>query len=100
MRIEDHVGAKLYATTIKPETFRLPKPGQRDPFFGLSRSFYYELEAAGKIRLIRLRKRGNTRGITLIPYEQVLEYVRQARDTDSNVETPVKLALQRRRRGD
>jgi hypothetical protein len=78
MRIEDHVGAKLYATNIKPETFRLPKPGERDPFFGLSRSFYYELEAAGKIRLIRLRKRGNTRGITLIPYDEVRNYLRRA----------------------
>jgi hypothetical protein len=71
----------LKASTIKPETFRLPRPGQRDPYFGLSRSAYYELERAGTIRLVRLCKRGNIRGTTLIPFDQVLAYVRRASDT-------------------
>ncbi len=65
-----------YASINKPETFRLPKLGQRDPYFGLPRTTYYELEKAGTIRLIRLRKRGYTRGTTLIPFEQVLAHVR------------------------
>jgi hypothetical protein len=78
MRIEDHLGghSQLGRNYIKPETFRLPKSGQRDPHFGLSRSFYYELEAAGKIRFIRPKKRGNQRGITLIPYDDVWNYLR------------------------
>jgi hypothetical protein len=77
MRIEEHLGAHAHAkgSIVKPETFRLPKPGERDPHFGLSRTFYYELEAAGAIQLIRLRKRGNMRGITLIPFDQVLSYL-------------------------
>ena len=62
--------------TIKPETFRLPRPGERDPYFGLPRTTFYELEKAGIIRLVRLRKRGNIRGITLIPFDQVLTYLR------------------------
>jgi hypothetical protein len=62
---------------LKPETFRLPKHGERDPHFGLSRTAFYELEAAGAIRLIRLRKRGNLRGTTLIPFDQVAAYVRK-----------------------
>jgi hypothetical protein len=61
---------------IKPEMFRLPKPGQRDPYFGLPRTTYYELEKAGTIRLVRLRKRGNIRGTTLIAFDQVLAYLR------------------------
>jgi hypothetical protein len=71
----------LVSSGIKPETFRLPKPGERDPYFGLSRTAYYELERAGTIRLVRLRKRGNLRGTTLIPFDQVLEYVRRASGT-------------------
>ena len=66
------------ATTTKPETFRLPKPGQRDPYFGLPRTAFYELEKAGAIRLIRLRKRGYTRGVTLIPFDQVCAHLRGA----------------------
>ena len=66
------------STNHKPETFRLPRPGQRDPFFGLPRTAYYELEKAGTIRLIRLRKRGYIRGTTLIPFDQVAAYVRGA----------------------
>ena len=63
-------------TLLKPEMFRLPKPGERDPYFGLPRTTYYELEKTNTIRLIRLRKRGNLRGTTLIPFDQVLEYLR------------------------
>ena len=60
----------------QPEYFRLPKSGARDPYFGLPRTTYYELEKAGTIRLVRLRKRGNARGTTLIPFDQVLGYLR------------------------
>ena len=59
----------------RPETFRLPRPGQRDPFFGLSRSTFYEWEKEGAIHLIKLRKRGKKRGTTLVPYDQVRAYV-------------------------
>ena len=62
------------ARLASPATFRLPKPGHRDPYFGLPRTAYYELEKAGAIRLIRLCKRGYTRGTTLIPFD--LAYVR------------------------
>ena len=62
--------------TPKPETFRLPKPGERDPHFGLPRTTYYELEKANAIRLIRVRKRGNLRGTTLVPFDGVSAYLR------------------------
>jgi hypothetical protein len=61
----------------RPETFRLPRAGTRDPFFGLPRTAFYELEKAGAIRLIRLKKRGHTRGTVLIPFDQMLAHVRK-----------------------
>ena len=61
-----------------PEVYRLPKSGQRDPYHGLSRSWYYAAEKAGDLRLIRLRKRGNVRGVTLVPFAAVAELVRRA----------------------
>jgi hypothetical protein len=60
----------------KPLTFRLPKTGVADPFFGLSRAFYYAGEQRGYWQLIRLCDEGKVRGITLIPYAQVERYVR------------------------
>ena len=71
-----HLGPRDAQTLeTKPEFFRLPKSGVRDPYFGLPRTTYYELEKAGMIRLVRLRKRGNARGTTLIPFDQVLAYL-------------------------
>lgn len=62
---------------LRPDTFRLPKPGVSDPYFGCSRSYYYEGEKRGYWKLIRIRDEGKERGITLIPYEDVLRFVRQ-----------------------
>ena len=64
------------ASASRPEFFRLPKAGG-DPFFGLSRSFYYEGEQRGYWRLTRLRDRGKLRGVTLVPYDSVASYVRK-----------------------
>ena len=59
----------------QPIYFRLPKIGQRDPHFGLSRSGYYELESRGQIKLTRIKKPGNKRGTTLINFAAVAEYL-------------------------
>ena len=62
--------------TSRPETFRLPKATERDPFFGLSRAFYYQGEQNNWWRLIRLRQRGKQRGVTLVPLtDAVLRFV-------------------------
>jgi hypothetical protein len=55
-----------------PTTFRLPRVGQRDEHFGLSRSWFYAAELDGRLALIRLRERGKTRGTTLVSTAQVL----------------------------
>jgi hypothetical protein len=65
----------------RPETFRLPKNGG-DRFFGFSRSFYYEGEQRGYWRLIRIRDRGKQRGITLVPFDAVAQFVRQQREAN------------------
>jgi hypothetical protein len=59
----------------RPETFRLPKSGG-DPYFGFTRSFYYEGEARGYWKLVRIRERGKLRGVTLVPYDAVSAFVR------------------------
>jgi hypothetical protein len=63
------------AAALRPETFRLPKPGFSDPFFGFSRSFYYTLEQRGLLKLIRIRDEGKDRGVTLVPYTDVWNFV-------------------------
>jgi len=65
----------------RPETFRLPKPNSGgDPYFHITRSFYYRGEELGYWHLIRIRERGKQRGVTLVPYDQVAAFVRKQLD--------------------
>jgi len=72
----------MLATTItteaatRPEFYRLPRPGVSDAYFGFSRSFYYQLEARGLLKLVRIRDEGKLRGVTLIEYSKVAALVR------------------------
>ncbi len=59
-----------------PEFFRLPKSGG-DPYFGITRSFYYQGEVRGYWKLVRIRERGKLRGLTLVPYHAVSAFVRK-----------------------
>jgi hypothetical protein len=63
--------------TIRPEFFRLPSRGV-DPHFGLSRAFYYNLDATGQVLLVRIRNRGSQRGITLVNYEAMSRFLTKA----------------------
>jgi hypothetical protein len=65
--------------TETPETFRLPKPGQHDRHFGGTRTWYYDLESRGLLKLIRVTAPGRKRGIVLIPYSDVLNLVNAAK---------------------
>jgi hypothetical protein len=60
---------------VRPVTFRLPRPGVPDPFFGFSRSFYYQLEKRGAIKLVRITD-GGKRGVTLVPFDAVAAFIR------------------------
>ena len=66
-------GPELVA--VRPDFYRLPKPGFADPFFGFSRSFYYRLEERGKLKLFRILDDGKEKGVTLIRYADVFEFV-------------------------
>jgi len=64
-----------HTAPTKPEFFRLPQKNG-DPFFGLTRSWYYAAESRGDIKLIRIRERGKLRGVTLVPYDAIATFIR------------------------
>lgn len=68
------------AASHRVEFFRLPAPGKRDPHFGLSRGWYYKAAAAGEIKMVALRQRGALRGVRLVAYDSVCDYIRRAAD--------------------
>ncbi|PTY08009.1 hypothetical protein DB347_07015 [Opitutaceae bacterium EW11] len=64
------------------EWLRLPAPGRRCPFTGLSRSTLNELTIPGPannrkppVKSVVLRKRGAQRGIRLISYDSLMAYL-------------------------
>jgi hypothetical protein len=70
------------AATVKPEWLRLPAPGERCRFTGLSRSTLNELTIPGPanggtppVKSVVLRKRGALRGIRLISYDSLMGYL-------------------------
>jgi hypothetical protein len=65
------------AAVLRPEFFRLPSGGGGDPYFGLTRTYYYEGEKRGYWKLPRIRERGKLRGVTLVPYDAVAAFVRK-----------------------
>jgi len=69
------------AAAHRVEFFRLPSPGKRDPFFGLSRGWYYKAAAHGEIKMIALRQRNALRGVRLVVYDSVLDYINRAINT-------------------
>jgi len=81
MQIKSIVKALGEAPPIawRPETFRLPRGGGGDPYFGFSRSFYYRGEELGYWRLIHIRERGKRRGLCLVPFDEVAAFVREQR---------------------
>lgn len=66
----------------RPEFFRVPSKGP-DPWFGLTRSWYYSAEKQGLLRLVRLRQRGKLRGVTLVPFDEVALVILKAQQQSS-----------------
>lgn len=73
--------------TIRPEFFRLPSRGV-DPYFGLSRSYYYELDKTGQVLLVRLRKRGSQRGVALVNFEAMSSFLARAVNRANGIDVP------------
>lgn len=64
---------------IPPEFFPIPQRGS-DPFFGLGRSSYYDLERRGLLRLVRVRKPGQVRGKVLVPFADTAACLRKLQE--------------------
>jgi hypothetical protein len=77
MNTGNPISTQQPATAHRVEFFRLPPPGKRDPFFGLSRGWYYKAAAAGEIKMVAIRNRGAVRGVRLVAYDSVVDYVRR-----------------------
>ncbi len=74
--------AAVTGETSKPEWLRLPAPGNRCRFTGLSRSTLNELTIPGPandgtppVKSVVLRKRGALRGIRLISYDSLMAHL-------------------------
>lgn len=70
------------AESLRPEWLRLPAPGGRCRFTGLSRGTLNELTIPGPandghppVKSVVLRKRGALRGIRLISYDSLMGYL-------------------------
>jgi hypothetical protein len=68
-------------TTLPPYSFRLPRPGTVDPYFGGARTFWNESclaceanEFKPPVRSIVVRKKGASRGIRFILFESAKAY--------------------------
>ena len=70
------------------EFFRLPSPGKRDPYFGLSRGWYYKAAELGEIKMVALRQRGLLRGVRLVVYDSVCDFIRRAAAADQSRTAP------------
>lgn len=66
----------------KPEFIRLPKDGKTCPYTGLSRAYFYQLIQPSEmngwnapVKSVSLRQKGKTKGVRLIHYDSLLEYL-------------------------
>jgi hypothetical protein len=73
---------RMFAAPIEPETIRLPKAGQHDPYFGLTRSCLNSLvlpKAVNNFKpLVRsfvLRRRGARTGVRLVDFQSLKNYI-------------------------
>ena len=63
---------------VRPEFVRFPRNGEREPHTGLTRAFLYSLAKTNEIRTIKLRKRGNNAGVSLIVFDSLIDYITRA----------------------
>ena len=69
------------ATPQFPELSRLPRPGERDPITGSSRSWLIDTDEslpASERFLFRVRQRGKVRGAVFINVQKLLAFLRKA----------------------
>ena len=88
-------------TTERPEAAasHAAKPefggfAQLDSLFSIPRSSAYELEDAGEIRFVRLRKRGKLRARVLVDFDSVRSYLERCRGEKRGPAVPRKGGVQ------
>jgi hypothetical protein len=64
-------------TPINPAFIRIPRPGCRDPFCGLTRTALFTLIKQGKVSSVSLKQPGGKRGIRLIDAMSLVEALRK-----------------------
>jgi hypothetical protein len=72
------VATNSQALTQRPEWIRLPKEGSNCPFSGLSRSYLADLVRRRVVPSKALRRPGTVRGVRLICYAGLMDYIRNA----------------------
>jgi len=68
-----------------PEVARLPRPRERDPITGGSRTWLIEIDSTlppDERFLFRVRKRGRTRGTVFVNVAKLLAFLRKAEAAD------------------
>jgi hypothetical protein len=71
------------AVSQRPEWIRLPKEGSTCPFSGLSRSYLADLVRRGEVPSKALRRPGTVRGVRLICYAGLMDYIRNSQGGDA-----------------
>jgi hypothetical protein len=78
-RAKPRASSEPFEFGLHPLTFRLPRAGVNDPYFGITRGGYYRGEEEGWWTLIRLKRPGMKRGTTLVDYNQVAAHIASQR---------------------
>ena len=92
------ISTAIATTQQRVEFFRLPSPGKRDPYFGLSRGWYYKAAELGEIKMVALRQRGLVRGVRLVVYDSVCDFIRRAAGDQARVPSEPSHSNSRRER--
>jgi len=61
-----------------PEFCKLPNPRERCPLTGASRSWILDMEKAGRVKIVRLRKPGKMRGACFVSVPSLMALLRNA----------------------
>lgn len=75
--ILDQIAAEQDAKPPRPEWLRIPNAVK---IFGISRTKLYELISARRIKSVSLRERGQVRGVRLLSYDSLMEYLEALAD--------------------
>ena len=68
---------------LLPEFCKLPRPRERCPYTGASRTWLLEHGDAGHFKLVRIRKAGSVRGAIFVHLPSLLAFIRGAMEKQS-----------------